>query len=97
MTGADWEWWPTDGRQWLGLLIQAKILNPRSNLYSAIKHKVAGRPQIDILIDQAAHKGIPAFYFFYNHTNLGFSNLSWKCGSFAPRSSNSAARSRTLS
>ncbi|RWF74739.1 MAG: hypothetical protein EOS26_15920 [Mesorhizobium sp.] len=85
VTGADWEWWLTDGRQWLGLLIQAKILNPRSNLYSAIKHKVAGRPQIDNLINQAALKGIPAFYFFYNHTNLGFSDLSWKCGSFAPQ------------
>src|ERR1700733_5228617 len=36
ITGADWEWWLTDGRKWVGLLIQAKILNPKSNLYSAI-------------------------------------------------------------
>jgi hypothetical protein len=30
ITGADWEWWLTDGRKWAGLLIQAKILNPKS-------------------------------------------------------------------
>jgi hypothetical protein len=80
-TGADWEWWLTDGQVWLGLLIQAKILHPKSNLYSKIKHKVSGRPQIDILIDQARHKGIPALYFFYNHTRLSFPPLTWKCGS----------------
>ena len=26
-TGADWEWWLTDGRLWFGLLIQAKRLD----------------------------------------------------------------------
>ena len=34
-TGADWEWWLTDGRKWAGLLIQAKILKPKANLYSS--------------------------------------------------------------
>ncbi|MGY4404044.1 DUF6615 family protein [Bradyrhizobium sp. USDA 3315] len=80
-TGADWEWWLTDGRAWLGLLVQAKILHAKSNLYSKIKHKVRGRPQIDILIEQAGRKGIPALYFFYNHTHLSFPPLTWKCGS----------------
>lgn len=80
-TGADWEWWLTDGNAWLGLLIQAKILHPKSNLYSKIKHKVRGRRQIDILIEQARRKGIPALYFFYNHTRLSFPPLTWKCGS----------------
>jgi hypothetical protein len=84
-TGADWEWWLTDGSLWLGLLIQAKILHPQSNLYSKIKHKVSGRPQIEILIDQAHHKGIPALYFFYNHTRLSFPPLTWKCGSTDPQ------------
>ena len=84
ITGADWEWWLTDGRKWVGLLIQAKILNPKSNLYSAIKHSVRGRPQIDIILEQASHKNIPALYFFYNHTLRTFPELAWNCGSTAP-------------
>lgn len=84
ITGADWEWWLTDGRQWVGLLIQAKILKPKANLYSSIKHKVKGRPQIDILLDQASLKGIPALYFLYNHTLLTFPQLSWNCSSTDP-------------
>jgi hypothetical protein len=84
ITGADWEWWLTDGRQWAGLLIQAKILKPKANLYSSIKHKVRGRPQIDILLEQANLKYIPALYFFYNHTQLTFPKLSWNCGSSRP-------------
>ncbi|MBR0818113.1 DUF6615 family protein [Bradyrhizobium liaoningense] len=84
ITGADWEWWLTDGRRWAGLLIQAKILKGKANLYSSIKHKVRGRPQIDILLEQANLKGIPALYFLYNHTQLTFPKLSWNCGSIAP-------------
>ena len=84
ITGADWEWWLTDGKKWTGLLIQAKILNPKSNTYSSIKHKVNGKPQIDIVIDQANYKGIPALYFFYNHTKLTFPTLKWTCGSTGP-------------
>lgn len=84
VTGADWEWWLTNGREWAGLLIQAKILKPKANLYSSIKHKVRGRPQIDILLDQASVKGIPALYFLYNHTLLGFPKLSWNCFSTPP-------------
>ncbi|WP_334147144.1 DUF6615 family protein [Hyphomicrobium sp.] len=84
ITGADWEWWLTDGRRWAGLLIQAKILKPKANLYSSIKHKVRGRPQIDILLEQAGLKGIPALYFLYNHTQLTFPKLSWNCGSTSP-------------
>jgi hypothetical protein len=83
-TGADWEWWLTDGRKWAGLLIQAKILKPKANLYSSIKHKVRGRPQIDILLEQANLKGIPAIYFLYNHTRLTFPHLKWNCGSTGP-------------
>lgn len=85
ITGADWEWWLTDGRQWAGLLIQAKILKPKANLYSSIKHKVRGQPQIDILLDQANRKDIPALYFLYNHTLLTFAKLTWNCISTAPQ------------
>ena len=84
-TGADWEWWLTDNKdKWLGLLVQAKILNRKGNKYSAIRHKVGKppRPQIELLLEQSRLKTIDALYFFYNYLtdqNLG---LSWKCGSF---------------
>ncbi len=83
-TGADWEWWLTNGRQWLGLLIQAKVLQPKANIYSSIKHEVRGRSQIDILLQQANLKGIPALYFLYNHTQRSFPQLTWNCISTAP-------------
>lgn len=85
-TGADWEWWLTDGSQWLGILIQAKILHPKSNKYSSIQHKVgkAKKPQIDILIEQANSKGIDALYFFYNYSKSGISAFQWNCGSTGP-------------
>lgn len=85
ITGADWEWWLTDGQLWVGFLVQAKILRQKANIYSSIKHKVRGRPQIDILLDQANLKGIPALYFLYNHTSLTFPKLSWNCLSTAPQ------------
>lgn len=85
ITGADWEWWLTDGKKWLGLLIQAKILNPKSNKYTSIKHKVKGKPQIDIIIEQANRKNINALYFFYNHTKLNFPDIKWHCRSLPPK------------
>lgn len=85
VTGADWEWWLTNGKEWVGLLIQAKILKAKANLYSSIKHKVRGRPQIDILLDQANLKGIPALYFLYNHSLRTFPKLSWNCFSTPPQ------------
>jgi hypothetical protein len=42
-TGADWEWWLTDGRLWFGLLIQAKRLDPKSHKYQHIKHAMGKR------------------------------------------------------
>ena len=80
-TGADWEWWLTDGQQWLGLLIQAKRLGPKSGKYEAIRHWVrsAGMWQIDRLQKQASLKGIDPLYCFYNHCPVWPEGLTWKC------------------
>jgi hypothetical protein len=85
-TGTDWEWWLTDDRRWLGLLVQAKILNFAGNKYSSIKYRVgkSKRPQIDILLEQAEYKGIDPIYFFYNYSARGFSSFQWNCGSYSP-------------
>ena len=80
-TRADWEWWLTDGQQWLGLLIQAKRLGPKSGKYEAIRHWVrsAGMWQIDRLQKQASLKGIDPLYCFYNHCPVWPEGLTWKC------------------
>lgn len=79
-TGADWEWWLTDGRQWLGLLIQAKRLGPKSGKYEAIRHwvKSAEMWQMDLLLWQASRKGIDPLYCFYNYSPA-WPALTWKC------------------
>jgi hypothetical protein len=85
-TGADWEWWLTDGRQWLGLLIQAKRLGPKSHKYETIRHWVrsAGMWQIDRLQRQASLKRIEPLYCFFNYSSAWPLALTWKCCA-APR------------
>jgi hypothetical protein len=86
VTGADWEWWLTDGRLWLGLLIQAKRLDPESYRYRGIKHRVGTDqiPQIDLLLRWADFKGIDPLYLFYNYSNTRLHALNWNCGSMDP-------------
>lgn len=82
-TGADWEWWLTDGHLWFGLLIQAKRLDLKSHKYPQIK-KLVGKtktPQIDLLMQQAQRKGIDPLYFFYNYSSGKPSTFTWNCGS----------------
>ena len=75
--GADWEWWLTNGSRWVGLLIQAKKLNPKSNKYSKIVYKT----QMSDLIQWARKKGISPLYFFYNFTKASPKGIAWNCGS----------------
>lgn len=77
----------TDGRLWLGLLIQAKRLDLKSHKYRNIKHlvgKEAQRPQIDLLIEQARLKQIDPLYFFYNYSPSPLAAFRWNCGRFPP-------------
>jgi hypothetical protein len=85
-TGADWEWWLTDGRTWFGLLIQAKRLGRTSHKYEGLKHRVGKEriPQIELLLKWARDKEIDPLYFFYNHDNGRVGSLPWNCGSMFP-------------
>lgn len=68
-TGADWEWWITDGTRWIGFLVQAKILNRNCGKYTTLHHKVGAfrHPQIALLISEAKRKCIIPLYVFYNY------------------------------
>lgn len=78
--GADWEWWLTNGSKWIGLLIQAKKLNPVTNKYDKIVYK----RQMGDLIQWAGKKGTSPLYVFYNFTTESLSKLAWNCGSTVP-------------
>ena len=78
-SGADWEMWTGRSGAFVGLRVQAKILNDRSlryeSLYSSRK-KIVG--QIDKLINSAriAPKPMYPLLAFYNYASTGPTNLS---------------------
>lgn len=80
--GADWEWWLTDGKLWLGLLIQAKRISIDSGKYTGINHKVGAAkiPQVDLLIQWAQPKGLDPLYVFYNYSQAAITKFQWNCG-----------------
>jgi hypothetical protein len=85
-TGADWEWWLTDGKSWFGLLIQAKRLGRTTHKYAELKHRVGKNrtPQIELLLDWAKDKGIDPLYLFYNYDSGKLESLQWNCGGIYP-------------
>lgn len=71
VNGADWEWWLTNSSRtmWLGLRIQAKILELRSNTFAHLHYK-SGTPktyQLHKLVSDAAKHGLTPLYCLYSH------------------------------
>lgn len=69
-SGADWEWWFTDGTRWFGMLVQAKRLNPVQLTYDHLFHggKSNHARQANSIIGSAG-AAIPHLYpayCFYN-------------------------------
>lgn len=79
MNGADWEWWLTDGKEWLGLLVQAKIVNPRNERYTKLNYKSrkAPKPQLAMLIDSARTHSLCPIVLCYNFQTMP--NFQWNC------------------
>jgi hypothetical protein len=82
-TGADWEWWVGSPGAYIGLRVQAKILNAASleyaSLYSSRKNALV---QVDKLIDGATNAPQPLFpvYAFYNYWwSSGLYPARWTC------------------
>ncbi|MFU8849411.1 DUF6615 family protein [Micromonospora sp. SL1-18] len=64
--GADFEWWVgSDATHWLGLRFQAKKLDD-DGIYAQLGHRVRGRRQYELLLEQAQRDNVWAFYCFYN-------------------------------
>lgn len=85
--GADWAWW-FQGRQWLGMRVQAKKLYP-SKRYEALADRVgkSKKLQIDLLLAQAKKDSLFPMFCFYNYWNvqtLPLASLMFNCYSFLP-------------
>ncbi|MGG4457819.1 DUF6615 family protein [Brevibacillus porteri] len=72
-TGADLEWWIIDKKDNVGLSlrIQAKKIDRNGKAYPQLKHRVSGKLQMDLLLDEATQDGMIPIYFFYNYFKDG--------------------------
>lgn len=75
VNGADWEWWFTDGKWWIGFRVQAKIISITSDEFEHLHYqKGTSVPQSEKLIIQAENKGgiprIPLYCLFMNTDEL---------------------------
>lgn len=85
LNGADWEWWLTDGKEWLGLLVQAKIVNPRTGRYDKFNYKPRKAPkaQLALLIDAARSRGLYPLVLCYNYQAAP--DFQWNCQTYQRR------------
>ncbi len=84
INGADWEWWLTDASMstWLGLRVQAKVLNIRSNAFDHLHYK-SGKAKVyqsRKLKRECVREGLIPLYCFYSYSHK---HPVPSCGSFA--------------
>ena len=67
-TGADWEWWFTDSTgRWLGMLIQAKVLNHKTDRFEYLHYQSQGKKQKTKLKQYAQSKKMIPVYCLYSN------------------------------
>ena len=83
-SGTDWEWWvrAPGNAGWYRFAIQAKKLDPKSNRYERLRHRVGPLLQLDLLKQYARkHSAIPLYCFFNHVDNFDDAKLKqvWRC------------------
>jgi hypothetical protein len=83
LNGADWEWWLTGSSGlWLGMRIQAKIINFQSLKYEHLYHRNKHGYQADLLIKDANRNGVIPLYCLYTNWDARrhrAKRLCWNC------------------
>jgi hypothetical protein len=84
--GADWEWWLTDGHEWLGILVQAKSLNISRQKYLKLNYKPkrAISRQLETHVENATRRSVFPLLCFYNYTGHPGS-ITWNCQTYGRR------------
>lgn len=87
VNGADWEWWITDatGSSWLGLRVQAKVLNLEADAFLHLHYKSAKSRsyQLSKLKRECSKDGLIPLYCLYTHEHPVPGAKVGHCGSFA--------------
>lgn len=85
LNGSDWEWWFTGpSGKWLGMRVQAKVLNLSSEKYEHLHHKNKHGFQVDLLTADAKKNGLIPLYCMYSNWDPKKYNASWECSTHKP-------------
>jgi len=77
--GADWEWWLTGkSNKWLGLRIQAKVINLKTDSYDLLHYK----EQTNKLIESSRKNGLLPLYCLYTMCDLSQYVDNFTCNSY---------------
>lgn len=83
INGSDWEWWFTGpSGKWLGMRIQAKVLNLISEKYEHLHYSNKNGKQVDLLINDARKNSLIPLYFMYTNWSPGCYRPGWKCKTY---------------
>lgn len=83
VNGSDWEWWFTGpSGKWLGMRVQAKVLNLTSEKYEHLHHTNKHGSQVDLLIADANKNGLIPLYCMYSNWDPKKYEANWKCGTY---------------
>lgn len=80
--GSDWQMWFTGpSGKWLGMRVQAKVLNFASENFEHLHYKNSDNPrfQVELLIDDAERHGLIPLYCLYSNWNTSKYKTSWRC------------------
>lgn len=81
LNGADWEWWFTGpSGKWVGMRVQAKIINLSNEKYLSFNHKNKNGSQIDLLEKDAKLKGMIPVYCMFTNWDPNKYTTPQKCG-----------------
>ncbi|MCD5981408.1 DUF6615 family protein [Pseudomonas sp. CDFA 610] len=85
LNGSDWEWWFTGPTgKWLGMRVQAKVLNLKSGKYEHLHHKNKNGAQVDLLINSANASAAIPLYCLYTNWDTARYKASWMCKTYKP-------------
>ena len=83
INGSDWEWWFTGSTgRWLGIRVQAKVINLSSEKYEHIHYKNKKDYQVNLLINDAKKSGLIPLYCMYSNWDVKKYKVKSNCQTY---------------